>query len=336
MSKSIKMQDIAERLGISIVAVSKALNGKKGVSEELRAKVKRTAAELGYSTPSKSSVRHTRTDSIGVLASARFIDADSFYLKYYKHISSMLQQREKYAFFHTLSVHDEENLIFPKLLDADRVDGIIILGQISKAFTELIEKRGIPLVFLDFYDDRKDIDCVICDSFYASYDITNYLINIGHRKLAFVGNVTATSSIQDRYLGYVKSLMEHGIHISSNYILDDRDDNGLLKPIRLPIDMPTAFVCNCDGTACMLINQLKNEGYRIPEDISVTGFDNSVYSDVSEPKITTIEVDTEKMSEIAVDSILRKAENPNYKVGRIPVSGNIVYKNSVRSLISEI
>lgn len=336
MQKEVKMQDIADRLGISVVAVSKALSGKSGVSEAMRAKVCRTAEELNYVyNPRRKSVQGERTGNICVLASTRFIDADSFYLKYYKHISSLLQSRGRYAFFHTISSSDEENLIYPELLTPGRTDGAIILGQMSKAYIELITSKNFPVVFLDFYDDRKDIDCIISDSFYASYDITNYLINIGHRKLAFVGSVKATSSIQDRYLGYVKSLMEHGIHVSSNYVLDDRGEDGLMVPIRLPVDMPTAFVCNCDGTAYELIKQLNREGYRVPQDISVTGFDNSMYSDMSEPKITTIEVNTEQMSSLAVDTILKKIENPSYNIGRMPVGGRIIYKNSVRSLISD-
>ncbi len=333
VQKSVKMQDIADRLNISVVAVSKALSGKNGVSDALRAEIKRTADELGYTYI----VRRRRpsgiqTGNICVLASSKFIDADSFYLKYYKHISSLLQTRGRYAFFHTISSADEENLSYPQLLSPEKVDGIIILGQLSKAYTELITANDIPVVFLDFYDDRKDIDCVISDSFYASYDITNYLINIGHRKLAFVGSVKATSSIQDRYLGYVKSLIEHNIHVSSNYILEDRGPDGLMIPIKLPVDMPTAFVCNCDSTAHALIKQLSKLGYCVPQDISVTGFDNSMYSDMSEPKITTVEVNTEQMAALAVDTILKKIDNPNYNIGRIPVSGRIIYKNSVRSI----
>ena len=155
---------------------------------------------------------------------------------------------------------------------------------------------------------------------------------MGHRKLAFVGSVKATSSIQDRYLGYMKSLMEHNIFVSSNYVLEDRGADGLMKPIDLPVDMPTAFVCNCDGTAYQLIGQLKKEGYRVPQDISVTGFDNSVYSEMSDPKITTIEVNTEQMSALAVETILKKIENPAYSIGRMPVGGRIIYKNSVRAI----
>lgn len=333
MQKNVKMQDIADRLGISVVAVSKALSGKNGVSETLREEVRRTADEIGYTYISRRRQSSGGvTGNICVLASSRFIDADSFYLKYYKHISSLLQSKGRYAFFHTISSADEENLVYPQLLSPARADGVIILGQLSKAYTELIISKDIPAVFLDFYDDRKDIDCIIGDSFYASYDITNYLINIGHRKLAFVGSVKATSSIQDRFLGYVKSLMEHNIHISANYILDDRGADGLMIPIQLPVDMPTAFVCNCDDTAYELIRQLERAGYRVPQDISVTGFDNSMYSDMSVPKITTIEVNTEQMSSLAVDTIIKKINNPSYTIGRIPVSGRILYKNSVRAI----
>lgn len=333
MGKEVRMKDIADRLGISVVAVSKALSGKGGVSDELRASIRRTADEIGYKYSTVKPVRRgSETHNIGVLTSEKFVDAESFYLKYYKHISSAVQERDYYASFHTLSVSDEENLVFPKLLSAERVDGMIILGLISREYTDEIVNSGLPVVFLDYYDDRKDIDCIICDGFYASFDMTNYLIANGHRKIAFVGTVDATGSIEDRFLGYAKSLIEHKIHISRNYILNDRGEDGLLIDIPLPVDMPTAFVCNCDQTACRLIKQLNSAGYRVPEDISVTGFDNSVYSSVSEPKITTIEVNTEAMSRCAVDTLLRRIENPSVRTGRIPVSGNIVYKNSVRSL----
>ena len=160
MQKEVKMQDIADRLGISVVAVSKALSGKSGVSEAMRAKVCRTAEELNYVyNPRRKSVQGELTGNICVLASTRFIDADSFYLKYYKHISSLLQSRGRYAFFHTISSSDEENLIYPELLTPGRTDGAIILGQMSKAYIELITSKNFPVVFLDFYDDRKDIAC---------------------------------------------------------------------------------------------------------------------------------------------------------------------------------
>ncbi len=96
--------------------------------------------------------------------------------------------------------------------------------------------------------------------------------------------------------------------------------------------MPTAFVCNCDEVAAKLIAQLNLSGYRVPEDISVTGFDNSVYSSISTPNITTFEVNTDQMASIAVDELLSKIKTPNKETGMIQVKGKIVYKDSVASL----
>ena len=97
----------------------------------------------------------------------------------------------------------------------------------------------------------------------------------------------------------------------------------------------TAVFAMSDLMALGAIRALNDHGLRVPQDISVTGFDNSMYSDMSEPKITTIEVNTEQMSSLAVDTILKKIENPSYNIGRMPVGGRIIYKNSVRSLISD-
>ena len=129
MTKNVKMQDIADRLGISVVAVSKALSGKSGVSEALRDEVRRTAGELGYSYTVRRKQLGNLTGNVCVLASSRFIDEDSFYLKYYQHISAQLQSRGRCAFFHTISPENEEKLIYPAALEG-KADGAIILGQL--------------------------------------------------------------------------------------------------------------------------------------------------------------------------------------------------------------
>ncbi len=333
MNKNVRMKDVAEKLGISVVAVSKALSGKAGVSDELRMRVKKTADEMGYRYDTASKRKADRSNNIAVIVAERYVQEDSFYFKFFRHISQLLQLSEHYAFFQTLSQSAEENSVIPKILFQQRVDGIIMLGQVSKKYTQAILNTKIPVVFLDFYNEHINTDCVICDSFYASYEMTNYLIQNGHRDIAFVGNIRATSSIQDRYLGYEKSLIEHNIPLRENYVLSDRDlSTGLQTPVVLPIVMPTAFVCNCDETACRLVTQLKNLGYRIPDDISVTGFDNSVYSTISDPNITTIEVNTAYMSKLAVEGLLQKIEKPSFSMGMVHVNGQIIYKDSVRSL----
>lgn len=333
MSKKVTMRDIAEKLGISVVSVSKAFSGQSGVSDSLRNEIIKTADIMGYRYGEETQKKKSLSGNIGIIVAERYISDNSFYFKFIRGISTKLQQKRNYAFFHTLTPYNEEKAILPDIFARQKIDGIIILGQVSDKYIKAVRNTKTPVIFLDFYNQLTSECCVVCDNFYASYEITNYLINNGHKSIAFVGNIHATSSIQDRYLGYAKSLIENNIRLSDLFLLSDRDtETGEFHPIELPAVMPTAFVCNCDEVASRLISQLNKDGYRVPEDISVTGFDNSVYSTISTPNITTFEVNTERMASIAVDELLSKIKTPNKETGMILVKGKIVYKDSVASL----
>ena len=334
MGRKVTMKDIAEKLEISTVAVSFAMSGKRGVSEELRAKIKRTAEEMGYKYESGMSPRKAScSNNIGIVVAERYVSDNSFYFKFIRSISTVLQNHNNYAFFHTLTAYNEERAILPNIFELEHVDGVIVLGQISDKYSEAIIASGIPVVFLDFYNELTSDSCIVCDGFYGMYEMTNYLIRNGHKKIAFVGNIHSTSSIQDRYLGYLKSLIEHKLPLHDYFLISDRDEKtGRFIPLELPLIMPTAFVCNCDETACRLISVLKENGYRVPEDISVTGFDNSVYSSISVPNITTVEVNAANMAELAVESLMSKIKSPSNSIGMIQVKGQLVLKDSVASL----
>lgn len=189
------------------------------------------------------------------------------------------------------------------------------------------------MVCLDFYNDAVGLDTVISNSFYGTYALTNYLFSMGHKKIAYVGTVGMTNSITDRYLGYLKSMMEHGMDVPEDYVMDDRDTKtgrmDLEKYYKFPKDMPTAFVCNCDLAASYLIRKLENEGYRIPEDVSVVGFDNFLYPGLCDIGITTYEVDISEMARRAIHKIVRKIANENYTAGVFIVDGHVVFKDSV-------
>lgn len=334
MRQNVTMKDIADRLDVSIVTVSKALNNKEGVSEELREKIKKVADEMGYRyNIVAKSMKKGYSYNVGVIVSERFADdLQSFYLKFYQNICKALEQYGYLGMLHILSYDEERNLKLPKMYNEMKVDGLIILGQVSKPYIELLKDIEIPTIFLDFYDEHDEFDSIISDNFYSSYEITNYLINQGHKDIAFVGNIYATSSIQDRFLGYYKSLLEHGMDLRKDYIINDRDEDGKFIELVLPDDMPTAFVCNCDRVAYNLINKLKESGYKIPDDCSVVGFDNDIFATLSDPKLTTVETNMEEMSKTAVKSIMRKIEDPDRGIGRVLVKGKIVYRDSVKEI----
>ena len=334
MKSNVTMRDIAERLGVSSVTISKALNDKEGVSDELKEKIKVVAEEMGYrfNTHAKS-MKEGLSYNLGIVIHERFTGTKTaFYLQFFQLLSMVLESYHYSGILHILSHEDEAQLNLPRIYTEKKVDGLIFLGQVQKKYAEEIQKIDIPAVFLDFYTDRNEIDSVLTDNFYGVYEMTNYLVQNGHKKIAFLGNVHATSSIQDRFLGYFKSLLEHRIDLKKEYVIKDRDERGFYIDIEFPEEMPTAFVCNNDEVAYNLINELQRKGIRVPEDCSVVGFDNSLFATLTEPPLTTVAVDAEEMSKVSVEIIMDKIKNPDKKYGRTLIKGNIIYRGSVNNI----
>lgn len=335
IKKFVTMSDIAAAIGVSTVTVSKALGGKDGVSEELRERIKQKANEMGYrfSYPSKN-LKDGQTYNISVIVAKHFIhDASAFYWVVYRYIVELLQKQNYYGILEVISDTDEENIIIPTTVTEKKVDGVIVLGQMSQQYVDSLLRYSMPTVFLDFYSSETEVETVLSDNFFGAYILTSYLIKNNHTKIGFVGSITATSSIQDRFLGYYKALLEKNIPLEKDWWIEDRDENGIMySEFRIPKTMPTAFVCNCDETAYHFMNQLKANGYRIPEDISVVGYDNHIYSTISNPRMTTMDVNSYRMSAEAVDILIRKIRDKNYRSGRILVTGKLIERDSVKTL----
>lgn len=345
MKRNITMQDIADHFGVSKVTVSKALNDKEGVSDELKEKIKQGAIDMGYRMNSiAKSLKENATYNIGVIMAERFTkigkyekphESGSFYMDFYQVITKTLSDQKYSAILYILHENEEKNLELPGLYLDNKIDGFIVLGQIDHTYIEKIQETLLPVVYLDFYDESIETDSVTTDNFYGCYSVTNYLIRQNHKKIAYVGNVYTTSSIQDRFLGYYKSLLEHGLALREEYIVSDRDEKGEFIDFNYPKDMPSAFVCNCDQVAHNLIRDLNLKGFRVPEDVSVVGFDNSIYSTISSPQITTVEVNISAMAQASVELLLKKIQGLSYQSGRQAIRGTVIYRDSVQELIKE-
>lgn len=210
------------------------------------------------------------------------------------------------------------------------IDGLVIIGEIDKGYIRhLRELLQMPLVFLDFYDKEIARDAVIADNFYGMYQMTELLFAQGFREIGFIGSIYATSSIMDRYCGFMKSNLEHRIEVPAEWVIPDRDELGQVG-FELPKRLPQAFVCNCDLVAGMLITRLREGGVRVPEDISVTGFDNFLQPGFADMRITTYEINTKAMARVAVDKILKQLRNPERGRNLEIVSGHILWKSSVK------
>ncbi|MDD6170196.1 MAG: LacI family DNA-binding transcriptional regulator [Lachnospiraceae bacterium] len=339
MAKAVKLADIASKLGVSTVTVSKALSGQKGVSESMREKIKKLADEMGYKQPSAlRQEKPSKSYNIGVLVSEQYLDKyDSFYWKMYQCVATKAVQHECFTMLEVITRENEKEIKLPKIVVERKVDGLVIVGRLNSTYLKTLQDdAGMPSVYLDFYDTTSSNDAVISNSYYGSYLLTNYLFEKGHTKIAYVGTLLFTGSITDRYFGYAKSMMEHGVSIRDEWVIPDRDMQygvinleGKLEKLE---EKPTAYVCNSDLTASMLIKQLEDQGYRIPEDISVVGFDNYLYPGLCDVDITTYEVDMKEMARKTIHILLKKMNGEHYKQGISIVEGHLVEKNSVKAL----
>ena len=328
------MRDIARAVGTSAVTVSKALAGKTGMSDELRTKIMRTAAEMGYEYPHSNRLQAREHLEIGILIPDRFFEADSYYAEMYKRLVKRLADLGHFGLLELLEAENEQKLVLPSLLATKHVDGLILLGEPAKAYYRKVAQAGTPVVFLDFYDEQANADAVAGDNAYGTYRLTSHLIRHGHRKIGFVGNIKATGSIMDRFLGYYRAMLMNDLQVREDWIIPDREMTGGLKRPELPEEMPTALVCNCDMTARMMIDLLREKGWQVPEDVSVTGFDDYPPGSDGELPLSTFRIDTDGMIELAVKTLLERCAGGKKPFGRLVVGGQAVYRNSESEILN--
>lgn len=329
----VRMADIAKHVGVSTVTVHNALAGQKGVSDEVRSRILQAADEMGYLQKPAASLKAKGKGlkNIGVIISEKYLaEYTTFYWKMYQEMALIATDKNCAVLVEILKHSSEDQLIMPRIVEENKAEGLIVLGEISREYIRSMKRRiDIPVVFLDFYDKELASDAVIADNFYGMYLMTEYLFEKGFRNMAYVGSIHATSSIMDRYCGFYKAMLEHGAELKPEWLIEDRDRIGQMT-ILLPEKLPEAFVCNCDLAAGKLIMQLEERGIKVPEDISVVGFDNYLYPGFPDKKITSYEVNTKAMVKVALDKVLKQIRNSERGHGLDIVSGHIVEKQSVR------
>lgn len=331
MGKKVKMSDIADKLGVSTVTVSKALGGRDGVSDSLREKIEDLADEMGYEReihmPAEKSV------SIGVIVEERFVREDqSFYWNLYQVLSGEAIKKNSSAYIEVITEEAEQNLVLPKLVSDSRIDGLIIMGTFFERYREFLKENvAIPIVFLDANSNDTVYDSVMTDNVLGGFQMTNYLFDKGYKKIAYVGKLNETDSIDDRFLGYMKSNIIHGEKPLWKWIICDRDETGrVYSPDEWKIDyddLPEAFFCNCDVTAISLVRRFQKDGLKVPDDVAVAGFDNYL-TGCHDEFLTTYAISPELMAKRAIHIMLHKIADNQYLAGKFMLGGKIIVRES--------
>lgn len=333
MAKAVRMADIAARLGVSVVSVSKALAGKSGVSEEMRTKIEETAQEMGYQSPaSRGKTSVNGSGSIGIVVADRFFNENTFYSNLYREILRAGALMGVSVMMEIVMRDAEQNGVLPNFPMSHKADGLIFMGEMEHRYIAAATKSGLPFVLLDFYSDESPAwDSVCSDNVNGGYQLTHHLIEQGRRQIAFVGSIGATSSIMDRYLGYTKALLRAGIAPRREWCIEDRNADGRYIPPELPESMPDGFVCCCDETASYLMEMLQQKGFRVPQDVSVAGYDGLRLSSSCCPALTSYRVDIGSMAGAAVAQLLGKISGSRAGTSSIVIPGALVIRDSTRT-----
>lgn len=334
--KEVKLGDIAEELGISIVTVSNALKGKKGVSERLRIEIEKKAQELGYQMKGLDRKKEQTGYQIGVIIAERYVrEFPSFYMDVYKRVAQEITRRGSLTILEVVNEQKEKLETEFSVFAEVTVEGIIMIGEMNPDYIQRIKQECVyPVVCVDYYGEFGDLDYIVTDSFRGMQLVTQLLVDCGHKEIGFIGTPPATNSIMDRYMGYCKTLMENHLEENRDWLIFDRrpDGYGYKIDFELPESLPTAFACNCDKTACILIQKLAEKGLKVPEDVSVVGFDYGGFQVDDQIRLTTYESDQRAMAQISVNTLIKRIEGRGNPEGVRIVEGSMIKGNTIKQL----
>lgn len=340
--KKVTIQDVARELNLSRNTVAKALNNSDTVSYETRYLVIEKAYEMGYSKLSPVVLNQfklrNKMDETKTIVVLNRREISYFWNNIIMGISDELNACGCKLQFNFISEQDEKNLVLPLDLQDD-ISGIIILSVFSKEYINQIMKRNIPVVFCDAPRNIQEIvpygDIVICESMESVKTITKSLIDQGMTKIGFIGDITYCKTIYDRYLGYLSALNEAGIKPDEGIIATYHAKTRFYKPeeVEEAIErfayIPEAIVCANDDIAFYTIRYLNSKGLSVPDDVAVTGYDNTEeMSKMMDPFLTTVRVGNQRLGRRLVQQLMWRLQNPSFPKEIIYVGVEVIFRQS--------
>ncbi|MBQ9120198.1 MAG: LacI family DNA-binding transcriptional regulator [Lachnospiraceae bacterium] len=334
----VSVKDIAARCGVSVATVSKALNGYTDISEEKRNYIKEVAKEMGYFPNSAAiALKTNRTYNIGIL----FVDAAHSGLTH-EHYARVLQGVKEEAESRGYDITFINNQIGGRAMTYTEhcryrgVDGVVIacIDFDDSQVVELVNS-DVPVVTIDHVFNNTT--SVISDNVKGIQDLVQYVYDMGHRKIAFIHGADSSVS-RDRLASFYRTLDSLRVTVPEEYVSEcayrdlataARETERLLA-LKEP---PTCILYPDDFTAIGGINVIKQKNLRIPEDISVVGYDGISYAKVTEPPITTLEQDSDALGRNAAMHLIQRIEKPKTAlVERIVVGGHVLVGKSVKKI----
>lgn len=327
--KKITIKDVAKEAGVALSTASNAINGSEVVKEETRQKVLEAAQKLNY------------VPNIGgrLLKSGRskmlcFITSTIKGEYFYRLIDKIGEEGSIKGYELNILVSRDKKAIINRLYGGG-YDGFFIFEGERIQEEELLrmESESIKAVMFDRIYQSENISSIVFDSYRAGYQITKYLINLGHKRIGFIDTYADTFDCIERKRGYIDALKKHNIEFFKDDVIQGMFDENITYTAMLAYFeiygtiKPTAFVAGNDKSAIGCIKALKTLGYQTPRDISVVGFDDIDISQYFSPALTTIRNPIEEQGLKAINLLIDMIENERLGYTEV-LKGEIIPRDS--------
>ena len=338
----LRSKDIAEILNISPSAVSLAINGRPGVSEETRNKVN-SVIEDYYNNGmlKKDLVDKTVSGSIifiihktfrGIIIPSQFFQIVTESIQTH----SIKNGYNLEISYYNSSIDAKEYI---ESLSDDRVRGIILLAtEMSPSDLDMYTTLKKPLVLLDARFDSENIDSITLNNKDAMIHAVEYAYSMGHRKIGYIKSSLLIPNYEERFKGYLEGLAKVGLEYDEAYVFRvhcsmegaEHDFKSILDESKP--ELPSVLIADLDYMAIGVMGVLKERGYRIPDDVSLIGFDDISSCRQIEPKLTTLRVDRTHIGALAVNRLIDKINGENAYYVNIEIGTKLIKRESVKRL----
>lgn len=337
-ANKVTLEDIARDCGVSVATVSLVLRNKSGVGSETRQRVYDSARALGY-IPKVSNQARVRglPQHIGLIVKVRPNDlptTNSFYAPILASIEAVCRHNHINLVYANVPVDTGNHpLEVPRLLREQHVDGVLMVGMcLGSDIVQMLRSQSMPVVLVDAYAAGDPFDSVVIENYAGAYRAVTHLIEAGHRQIAIVGSSPqAYPSVMERREGYLQALSDNGLEPVFGDCLLHPDEVLPVIPelLRNHPGITSVLACN-DDVAIATIRMAQKLGRRVPEDLSVIGFDDIALAQHVMPPLTTMGVDMMGMGRLGAQLLLNRFEFPEAGGVKAVICSKLVLRESVK------
>lgn len=339
---AVTIKDVAALAGVSPSTVSRTCKDNPSISRETKEKVRKAMLQLGYEPNFQASnLASQNSKTIGIILppSARETFENPFFLETIRGISQFCNGRQYVSTIVTGQNSEELLGAIRTMVRSGQVDGFILLySKADDAIIEYLNEEGLLYVLVGKAQQFANLTIYIDnDNVLAGKEATDYLYDLGHRKIAYLGSESIKLFSADRKTGYQLSMLQHDLVAEKKYIIEVNDVyldecKPLLEMLQSE-DRPTAIVVSDDILAVSLERVCIQCGLSIPKDLSIISFNDSLFARLTHPPLTSIDVNSCQLGIEAASQLINHIENPNLVATKIIVPHSLIERESCRRLV---